>query len=64
MFNNLTKILITYHKSLSNNKIFFFEFQCQHKLKYKNNVYAYVMNNNFSKIFVRNVINESITLIK
>ena len=64
MLDYLTKISVTYHESLSNNKNFFFEFQCQYELKYENDVYAHVMNNNFSKIFVRNVINESITLIK
>ena len=54
--NDVSRIIIE--------KLFFFESQCQYDLKYENDVYAHVVNNNFSKILIRNVINKSITLSK
>ena len=64
MSNELTKVSITYHDTLSNDRNFLFEFRCQHDLKYENEIYAHVMNNNFVKMLVRNVIFKSIILTR
>ena len=64
MSNDLTKISVIYHDLLSNDKDFLFESQCSYDLKYEKKVYAHVVDNNLSKMFVRNVTSESITLVK
>ena len=64
MFDNLIEISIIYYNLLSNNRNSFFEFQCQYNLKYEKKVYVHVVDNTFFKMFVRNIIDKSITLIK
>ena len=62
--DDLAEIPITYHDFLSNDRNFFFEFQCQYDLKYEEEIYAHVVDSNFFKMFVRNIIDKSITLTK
>ena len=53
---------IIFHDELSNDRNFFFEFQCQYDLKYEKKVYVYVVNNYLTKMLVRNVTLKSIIL--
>ena len=62
--DDLTEVSITYHDFLSNEKNLFFEPQCQYDLKYEKKVYVHVVDSNFFKVLVRNIIDKSITLIK
>ena len=64
MLDDLTEVSITYHDALSNDKNFLFESQCSYELKYENKVYAHVVDSNFFKMLVRNIIDKSITLTK
>ena len=64
MFDELIKMLIIYYGALSNNCNFLFESHYQYDLNYNKKVYAYVVNNNFFKMFVRNVIIKSIILTR
>ena len=64
MFNKLIKILIIYYNALSNNCNFLFESYCQYNLNYNKKIYAYIINNNFFKMLVRNVIIKLITLTR
>ena len=62
--DDFTKILVTYHDSLSDDRDFLFEFHCQYDLEYDDDVYAHIVNNNLFKMLVRNVTSQSITLAK
>ena len=64
MFDELTEILVIYHDFLSDDRDFLFEFHCQYDLNYDDDMYAHVVNNDLIKMFVRNVIDESIILVK
>ena len=64
MFNDLIEILITYYDALSNDRNFLFESQCSYELKYESEIYAHVVDSNFFKMLVRNIIDKSITLTK
>ena len=64
MSDDLTKIFVIYHESLFDNKDFLFEFHCQYDLKYDDDVYVHVVNNNLFKMFVRNVTFQFITFAK
>ena len=63
-FDDFAKIFVTYHDFLFDDKDFLFESHCQYDLKYDDDVYIYVVNNNLFKIFVRNVTFQSITFAK
>ena len=64
MLDELAEIFVIYHDFLSDDRDFLFEFHCQYDLDYDDDVYAHVVNNDLVKVFVRNVIDESITLVK
>lgn len=64
IFDDLIEMLIFYNNSLSNDKNFLFEFQCQYDLNYAKNVYVYVLDNNFVIILIHNAISELIVLTK
>ena len=64
MSDDLTKISVIYHDSFSDDRNFLFESHCQYDLKYDDDVYVHVINNNLFKMLIRNVTFESITLTK
>ena len=63
-FDDFAKILVTYHDFLFDDRNFLFEFHCQYDLKYDDDVYVHVVNNNLFKMFVRNVTFQFITFAK
>ena len=64
MLDELAEIFVTYHDFLSDDRDFLFEFHCQYDLDYDDDVYVHVVNNDLTKMFVRNAIGESVTLVK
>ena len=65
MFDEIIKISIIWRdRNLSNDRDLLFESNCPHYLKHENDFYASIVNVNFSKILVKNIIETSITLIK
>ena len=63
MSDDLAKMSIIYHDSLSDDRDFLFEFHCQYDLEYDDDVYVHVIDNNLFKMLVRNVTFEFITLM-
>ena len=64
MSDDLAKMFVIYHDSLSDDRDFLFEFHCQYDLEYDDDVYVHFVDNNLSKILIRNVTFEFITLTK
>ena len=64
MSNDLAKISVIYHESFFDDRNFLFESYCQYDLKYDDDVYVHVVNNNLFKMLIRNVTFEFITLTK
>ena len=57
-------MFVNYRDDLFNDKIFLFESQCKQNLDFEKNVYVYIVDVNLSKMLIRNIINQSITLTR
>ena len=65
MFDKIVEISIIWRgRNLSNDRDLLFKSNCFHYLKHENDFYASIVDINFSKILVKNIIKISIILIK
>ena len=65
MFDKIIEISIIWRdRNLSNDRDLLFKLNCSHYLSHENNSYVLIINVNFNKIFVRNIIEISVTLIR
>ena len=60
----IVQMSILYHDNLSNDRDFFFEFQCNQLLDLNENVFVYIVNAFLNHVMMRNIIQHSIILQK
>ena len=57
-------MLIVYYNNLSNNRNFFFEFQCNQYFNLNENVFVYIVNAFLNHVIMRNIIQHFVILQK
>ena len=60
----IVQMSISYHDSLSNDRDFFFEFQCNQLLDLNEDVFAYIVDAFLNHVMIRNIIQHSVILQK